>query len=99
MVIRIGLSGVVALFLCSCAPADEEGGGAISVRAAAEDLARPIDAAMAPDGARIYFLQDAADGQGVFAIDGEAAPRQVAAGLDWSTRVHMRLTLAGTDRS
>ena len=23
---------------------------------------------------------------------------QVAAGLDWSTRVHMRLTLAGTDR-
>lgn len=85
MVIRIGSSCVVALFLCSCAPADEADSGGVEVRAAAENLDRPIDAAMAPDGDRIYFLQTVADGQGLFAIDGEAAPRQVAVGLDDAT--------------
>lgn len=78
---RIVAVSVLALALSGCTPAPDESGG-VEVRAAAENLDRPIDAAPTPDGTVIFFLQDVATGQGLFAIEGEGdAPRQVADGL------------------
>lgn len=84
MSMRIVVVSVLALALSGCTPTADDGGG-VEVRAAAENLDRPIDAAPTPDGTVIFFLQDVATGQGLFAIDGggegDAAPRQVADGL------------------
>lgn len=84
MAIRSVMMGVVAWAMSGCTPAADDSGG-IKVRAAADGLERPVDAAPSPDGTRIYFLQDVAGGQGLFAIDGDAAPRQLAAGLSDAT--------------
>lgn len=83
---RIAVVSVLALALSGCTPTADDGGG-VEVRAAAENLDRPIDAAPSPDGTVIFFLQDIATGQGLFAIDseGDTAPRQVADGLSDAT--------------
>lgn len=81
---------VLGLVVGGCAPDDETGGG-VEVRAAADGLDAPLDATPDAAGQTIYFLTHRTGGPALLKVEG-GAPVELAAGLGAGAR---SLAIAG----